>query len=66
MYEILDNNNQIYRSQYGFRVKHSCEHVVGELVSNIVKIMQQKGKIYSLTILRLIEGLRYLRSQTAP
>ena len=64
-YEFLDNNNQIYRSQYGFRVKHSCKHAVGVLVSNIVK-NQQKETIYSLTILRLVKGLRYLRSQTAP
>ena len=29
-YKFLDENNQIYRSQYGFRAKHSCEHAIGE------------------------------------
>ena len=51
-YEFLDNTNQIYRSQYGFRVKHSCEHAIGELVSNIVK-NQQKEKFTASLFLDL-------------
>ena len=61
MYEFLDNTNQIYHSQYGFRVKHSCEHAIGELVSNIVK-KSAKREIHSLPILGLIKGFRYSRS----
>ena len=60
-YEFLDNTNQIYHSQYGFRAKHSCEHAIGELLSNIVK-KSAKGKIHSLPILGLIEGFRCSRS----
>ena len=40
-YAFLDNNNQIYHSQYGFRSKHSCENVIGDLVSQILKNQQQ-------------------------
>ena len=36
-YDFLNSTNQIYESQYGFRVKHSCEHAIGELVSAITK-----------------------------
>ena len=47
-YKFLDENNQIYRSQYGFRTKHSCEHAIGELVSNIVKNQQKEKYTASL------------------
>ena len=47
-YKFLDENNQIYRSQYGFRAKHSCEHAIGELVSNIVKNQQKEKYTASL------------------
>ena len=40
-YAFLDNNNQIYHSQYGFRSKHSCENAIGDLVSQILKNQQQ-------------------------
>ena len=47
-YKFLDDNNQVYRSQYGFRAKHSCEHAIGELVSNIVKNQQKENYTASL------------------
>ena len=37
MYTFLTKSNQLYQSQYGFRAKHSCDHAVGELLSDIVK-----------------------------
>ena len=40
-YAFLDNNNQIYHSQYGFRSKHSCENTIGDLVSQILKNQHQ-------------------------
>ena len=40
-YRFLNENNQIYHSQYGFRVKHSCEHTIGDLVSHVLKNQQQ-------------------------
>ena len=36
----MGHTNQIYESQYGFRVKHSCKHAIGELVSEITKSME--------------------------
>ena len=39
---FLDNNNQIYHSQYGFRSKHSCEKAISDLVSQILKNQQQQ------------------------
>ena len=37
VYNFLDQTNQIYHSQYGFRAKHSCEHVIAKLIGEIVK-----------------------------
>ena len=36
-YSFLDNTDQLYSSQYGFRAKHSCENAVMELISEITK-----------------------------
>ena len=41
-YAFLDNNNQIYHSQYGFRSKHRCENAISDLVSQILKNQQQQ------------------------
>ena len=43
VYNFLITTNQLYVSQYGFRRMHSCEHAVGELISNIAKGIE-KGK----------------------
>ena len=40
VYDFLSNTNQIYESQYGLRAKQSCEHAIGELVSEITKSME--------------------------
>ena len=40
IYKFLTNSNQLYQSQYGFRAKHSCDHAVGELLSDIVKNLE--------------------------
>ena len=37
VYNHFEENNLIYNSQYGFRLKHSCENAVGELLSVILK-----------------------------
>ena len=37
VYTYLNENNLLYRSQYGFRTRHSCENAVSELVSVILK-----------------------------
>ena len=40
VYDYLNTTGQIYKSQYGFRSAHSCEHAIGELLGNIVKNIQ--------------------------
>ena len=37
VYTYFNENNLLYRSQYGFRTRHSCENAVSELVSVILK-----------------------------
>ena len=37
IYDFLTENDLIFKSQYGFRKKHSCEHAVTELVGEICK-----------------------------
>ena len=36
-YNFLDTSGQLYKSQYGFRSKHSCEHAIIELIGHVVK-----------------------------
>ena len=47
-YEFLEQTNQIYPSQYGFRSSHSCEHAISELVSEILK-SREEG-LYTLSL----------------
>ena len=42
-YKFLENTNQIYKGQYGFRSKHSCEQAVSELLGEIIKNDEQKN-----------------------
>ena len=37
VYTYFEENNLLYRSQYGFRTRHSCENAVSELVSVVLK-----------------------------
>ena len=52
VYYHLEENNLIYNSQYGFRLKHSCENAVGELLSVMLK-GQENGKSTVATFLDL-------------
>ena len=36
-YNFLEKTNQIFKSQYGFKSKHSCELAVSELLSEVIK-----------------------------
>ena len=36
-YEHLNKTDQIYKSQYGFRAKHSCENAISELLGDVIK-----------------------------
>ena len=48
MYNFLENTNQLYVSQYGFKKKHSCEQAVSELLSEILKGQEKKKKTLAL------------------
>ena len=41
VYNFLTETDQIYKSQYGFRNGHNCEHAVSELTSAVLKGFQQ-------------------------
>ena len=41
-YNFLDNNGQLFNSQYRFRSKHSCENAISELIGQVVKGQEQK------------------------
>ena len=40
VYSFLNQTNQIYMGQYGFRSGHSCKNVIGELISAVLKGFQ--------------------------
>ena len=47
-YHFLNSTNQIFKSQYGFHSKHSCENAVQELVGEIVKGYELKKNTVSI------------------
>ena len=54
-YNFLDENKQIYHSQYGFHSRHSCEHGIGDFVSQILK-NQQQNKYTAALFLDLLKA----------
>ena len=40
VYTFLNDNEQLYESQYGFHNRHSCDNAVGEVISQIVKNLE--------------------------
>ena len=40
VYTFLNDNNQLYANQYGFRNRHSCDNAVSDVVSHIVKNLE--------------------------
>ena len=47
--------HQLYEGQYGFRTKHSCEHAIQNLLSNVVK-GDTNGKITTAIFLDLLKA----------
>ena len=41
-YDFLNQTDQFYKSQYGFRTSHSCEDAVCELVGEVLKKKENK------------------------
>ena len=37
VYSFLDDTYHIYKSQYSFRARHSCEHAIPKFISDILK-----------------------------
>ena len=48
VYGFLNNTGQIYSRQYGFRAKHSCDHAVSEVISEILKNSEKNKYIIGL------------------
>ena len=52
---FLNNTGQIYNS-HGFRAKHSCDHAVSEVISEILKNSEKK-QVHGRPLFRSVEGL---------
>ena len=63
VYGFLMETDQIYQSQYGFRKRHSCEHAIGELTSEIVKNLENK-KLTATIFLDLSKAFDTLEHST--
>ena len=58
----MQNTNQIYSSQYGFRAGHSCEDTIGEVLGEIVKGLQN-GKTTICILLDLSKAFDSLEHE---
>ena len=58
-YKFLEQTNQLYDGQYGFRSKHSCENAIQNLIGDIVK-GDTNGKITTAVFLNLSKAFNTL------
>ena len=49
-YEFLQKHNVLYKNQYGFRKRHSCEHAVTELIGKVCKGLESNKHTIALFI----------------
>ena len=63
IYTFLNKTGQIYKSQYGFRQKHSCKHAFAELVGKVVK-GKEKGEHTIAIFLDLLKAFDTLEHET--
>ena len=61
-YKFLNDTDQIFGSQYGFRTKHSCDNAIGELLGNIIK-NQELGKYTIALFLDLLKAFDTLKHE---
>ena len=59
--EIMEENKLFYKSQFGFRKKHSTCHAIITLIEKVSKALDS-GKIVVASIFRLKKGIRHSRS----
>ena len=50
VYNFLTKTEQISENQYGFRVKHSCKHAVGQLIGTILKNLENNKSTISVLL----------------
>ena len=55
VYSFLNQTDQLYNSQYGFRTAHSCDDAVSELVGEVLK--NREKKIYSCLVFGPIKSI---------
>ena len=48
IYSFMTSSNQLFISQYGFRMQHSCENAISELFAHILK--QKSSKRHTLSL----------------
>ena len=48
LYNFMNDTNQIFKSQYGFWSKHSCENAIQELIGAVVKGYENKKHTISV------------------
>ena len=42
VYAFLQETEQLYVNQFGFREAHSCEHAIGQVINGVVKGLENK------------------------
>ena len=62
VYGFMQDTNQIYSSQYGFRTGHSCENAISEVLGEIVKSLQN-GKTTICILLDLSKAFDSLEHE---
>ena len=58
VYTFLTKTGQICETQYGFRLNHSCEHAVYQLIGTVLKNLENKKK-YDHCDVGSLQGFRH-------
>ena len=44
IYAFLQETEQLYVNQYGFREAHSCEHAIGQVINSVIKGLEKQDE----------------------